>query len=95
MELTNTTFPVEWKVTANFPYDAVNHTFTEPLAPGKSIPGLSMSLVFHMSEEAYTRSIAYNGGLLLSNADNGTMLTYIPIIIGHVTSLGGDLSCCQ
>jgi hypothetical protein len=95
MEMTNATLPIEWIVTANYPYDPVNHTFTKPLAPGKSITGLSLEIRFIMDAEAWQRTVVYNGGLRLTEASNGTLLTFLPIQIIHGSAgSGGSFECC-
>ncbi|MEM3040275.1 MAG: hypothetical protein QXO54_05670, partial [Candidatus Methanomethylicaceae archaeon] len=40
LDLLNVTFPVEWEVRADWPYDPATHTFTKPLPPGQRIPSL-------------------------------------------------------
>ena len=95
MEMTNATLPIEWIVTANYPYDKVNHTFTKPLTPGKSITGLSLEIRFIMDAEAWQRDVIYNGGLRLTEASNGTLLTFLPIQIIHGSAgSGGSFECC-
>jgi len=95
MEVVNASFPVELIVTANYPYDEATATFTKPLKPGASIPGLSLEVRFLISDEAWNNPVVYNGGLRLTDAVNGTLLTFIPIQLVHGQSSSGvDYSCC-
>lgn len=102
LELVNCSIPVEWKVNANYPYDPETHTFTKPLSPGSSIPNLGIDWIFRIPKDdpsyVYTASgavIIYNGGLRVTDADTGELLTFIPITIGRGTSNLGSASCCS
>ncbi len=101
MELVDCILPVAWEVSANYPYDPQTHTFTKPLSPGNSIPNLGIDWIFDLpsreSAMADGDGIVYNGGLLLSNADTGQRLTFIPIRIGYggVENFAGGYSCCS
>jgi hypothetical protein len=100
MELTDCTIPVDWEVSANFPYDPETNTFTSPLTPGNSVQNLGIDWVFTLPprEEAMADGdgLVYDGGLLLTNADTGERLTFIPIRIGYggVENFEGGYSCC-
>lgn len=83
MELVNLSIPVRWEVNCNHPYDEVNHTFTEPLGVGKSILNLGIDWIFEIPRDKLHDNIIYNGGLKLTNADTGALLTFIPIVIGN------------
>jgi hypothetical protein len=80
MDLVNAKEPVKWEVNANFPYDPETHTFTRPLAPGASIPNLAIDWKFHIPRG---RRLVYEGGLKLTDADSGELMTFIPIKIGN------------
>jgi hypothetical protein len=101
LELMNCSLPVKWLVTSAWPYDPATHTFTKPLPPGGSITGLSMNLwfTFPTDDPSYIHNtdgvIVYNGGLRVTDANSGELLTFIPITIGRgTTSVGGD-NCCS
>lgn len=80
MEMVNTsTVHARVHVNANFGYDEATHTFTEPLMPGKSIPGLGMSWFFDFPPEKRYDPVVYDGGLRFTNADTGELLTFLPI----------------
>ncbi|MBC7113493.1 MAG: hypothetical protein H5T34_05720 [Candidatus Methanomethyliales bacterium] len=96
LDLVNTTFPVEWEVKANWPYDSVTHTFTKPLPPGQRIPNLSIDWVFRIPAYYMDEKVIYEGGLLVFDADSGQPLTFIPIMIvrgGTIAPQGGAGSC--
>ena len=101
MELIDCTIPVTWEVSANFPYDPLTKTFTNPLLPGTSIPNLGIDWIFNLPERSVAMAdgdgLVYNGGLLLSNADTGERLTFIPIRIGYggAENFSGGYSCCD
>jgi len=80
MDLVNTRAPVKWEVNANFPYDPRTHTFTQPLAPGESIPNLGIDWKFRIPRGS---RLVYQGGLKLTDADTGELLTFIPIRLGR------------
>lgn len=99
MDLVNCSIPVAWEVSANFPYDAETRIFTEPLMPGSSIQNLGIDWIFDVPsrEEAFRKDndgLVYNGGLKLSNADTGEVLTLLPIKIGYGQESFGGASCC-
>ncbi len=79
MEMVNTTIPVQWNVKAGLGYDPASHTFSEPLMPGKSVPGLSASWYFSFPPEKLHDPVVYDGGLRFSDADTGETLTFLPI----------------
>jgi hypothetical protein len=79
MEMVNSTIPVQWNVKAGLGYDPASHTFTEPLMPGKSVPGLSASWYFSFPPEKLHDPVVYDGGLRFSDADTGEILTFLPI----------------
>lgn len=85
MELARVGIPVKWEVNANFPYDQRTHTFLQPLAPGASIRNLGIDWTFQIPPAALQgpARMLYEGGLRLSDADTGEMLTFIPIRIGR------------
>lgn len=85
MELVRVGIPVKWEVNANFPYDQRSHTFLRPLAPGASIPNLGIDWTFQIPPDALEGPprMVYEGGLKLTDADTGKMLTFIPIKIGR------------
>lgn len=100
MELVNCSIPVEWEVSANFPYDPQTRTFTQMLPPGSSIQNLGIDWIFHLPsrETAFEdgkMGLVYNGGLMLSNADTGEKLTFLPIKIGYGQESFGGSSCCS
>lgn len=98
MELVNATLPIHWKVNANFPYDPQTRTFLQPLMPGASIPNLAIDWMFEIPRDGGSElpcggRMAYSGGLKLSDADSGELLTFIPITIGRgVCALHGRRS---
>ena len=90
MELASLTIPVAWEVNANLGYDHETHTFTEPLPPGESVPNLAIDWIFRIPREFLAERrlppggrTVYSGGLKLTDADSGELLTYIPIRIGR------------
>ncbi len=96
MELINLTIPVRWEVQCDMGYDPETHTFTEYIKPGGSVPNLGIDWYFYIPDYYMDEQIVYQGGLLLSNADTGQGLTFIPITIGRGTpaySNGGG--CCS
>jgi hypothetical protein len=96
MELINLTVPVRWEVQGNMAYDPENHTFAELIMPGGSVQNLGIDWYFYIPAYYMDEQIVYMGGLLLSNADTGQGLTFIPITIGRGTpvySSGGG--CCS
>ncbi len=96
MELINLTIPVRWEVQGNLGYDPETHTFAEPIMPGGSVQNLGIDWYFYIPGYYMDEQIVYMGGLLLSNADTGEGLTFIPITIGRGTpvySSGGG--CCS
>lgn len=96
MELINLTVPVRWEVQCNMGYDPVEHAFTEPIMPGGSVQNLGIDWYFYIPDYYMDEEIIYMGGLLLSDADTGKGLTFIPITIGRGTpvySSGGG--CCS
>jgi len=100
LELVNCSLPVEWSVNANWPYDPVTHTFTKPLPPGSSIPNLGIDWIFTIPKDdpSYLHNdegiIVYHGGLRVTDANTGELLTFIPITIGRGTTSVGGASCC-
>ena len=75
---------------ANLGYDHETHTFTELLPPGESVPNLAIDWIFKIPPELLAERrlppgglTVYSGGLKLTNADSGELLTYIPIKIGR------------
>ena len=94
LELVNCSIPVRWEVGAGLPYDPETRTFTEPLMPGKSISNLGIDWIFEIPPNYMYEAVIYKGGLQIIDADNGQVLTFIPIEIvrGGVSSGGG--SCC-
>jgi hypothetical protein len=94
MDLVNATIPIRWEVSANLPYDPETRTFTEPLPPGKSIANLGIDWFFQIPEDRRYDPVIYDGGLKLSDADTGEMLTFLPIRVinggGMTTASGGD-----
>jgi hypothetical protein len=100
MDLVNCSLSVKWEVNANFAYNPDTHTFTEPLMPGKSIPNLGLDWIFEIpsydsTTEKGNNGLVYDGGLLLSNADTGEQLTFIPIKIGYGQESFGSAGCCD
>jgi hypothetical protein len=96
LELTNTTFPVQWEVSANLPYDEETHTFTELLYPGQSIKNLGIDWYFRIPAYYMDEKIIYQGGLKVIDANTKQVLTFIPIIIGHGQEIvGGVADCCS
>jgi hypothetical protein len=100
MDLINCSIPVAWEVSANFPYDAETRTFTQPLMPGSSIQNLGIDWIFDIPsrDEVFRKGndgLVFNGGLLLSNADTGEILTLLPIKIGYGQESFGGASCCD
>lgn len=79
MEMVNSTIPVQWNVKAGLGYDPESHTFSEPLMPGKSVPGLSASWYFRFPQDTFHDTVVYDGGLRFSDADTGEVLTFLPI----------------
>jgi len=96
MELTNLDFPVEWDINANHPYDPASRTFTEPLLPGQSIKNLGADWFFYIPAERLHDPVVYNGGLKLTDADTGELLTFLPIQIVNGKAAAGStpLECC-
>lgn len=97
LELVNCNIPVEWSVSANYPYDEKTHTFTKPLMPGKSIDGLVLDWTFEIPPYYMDEPIIYHGGLKITDADTGDLLTFIPIDIvrGGVGQSKGGAGCCS
>ncbi|MGC8936361.1 MAG: hypothetical protein ACP5KV_03225 [Candidatus Methanomethylicaceae archaeon] len=96
LSLVNVTFPVEWEVKANWPYDPTTCIFTKPLPPGQRIPDLSIDWIFKIPAYYMDERIIYDGGLVVYDADSGQSLTFIPIKIvrgGYTPSQGGSGSC--
>ncbi|MEM3882404.1 MAG: hypothetical protein QXO23_03375 [Candidatus Methanomethyliaceae archaeon] len=95
LDLLNVTFPVEWEVRADWPYDPATHTFTKPLPPGQRIPSLSIDWIFKIPAYYMDEQVIYDGGLLVFDADSGQPLTFIPIkfVRGEISSIGGTGSC--
>lgn len=96
MELVNCSIPVKWEVNANFEYNPDNHTFTQPLMPGQSIPNLGIDWIFQIPAYYMDERVIYDGGLMIKDANTGALLTFIPIKIvrgGGETS--GGASCCS
>jgi hypothetical protein len=96
LDLVNVTFPIEWEVKADWPYDPSTHTFTKPLPPGQRIPGLSVDWIFKIPAYYMDEQVIYDGGLLILDADSGQPLTFIPIKIvrgGTTVPQGGVGSC--
>lgn len=93
MEIVEGGVPVSWEVKADFPYDPKTHTFTAPLQPGQSIPSLAIDWLFQLpcancplearKSGKKCSEMIYNGGLKLTDADTGELLTFIPIRIGR------------
>lgn len=90
MELVDGGIPVTWEVKADMKYDPRTHTFLEPLAPGRSIPSLAIDWNFHLQcgncplkARKKCGPTIYDGGLKLTDADTGEMLTFVPIKIGR------------
>jgi hypothetical protein len=94
MELVNSTIPIRWEVSANLAYDPDTRTFIEPLQPGESIKNLGIDWFFLIPDERLHDAIVYEGGLLLSDADTGEMLTFLPITVvnrgGTFNVTGGE-----
>lgn len=102
LELLDCGIPVKWNVKSGIPYDKETHTFTAPLAPGKSIPGLSIEWIFSIPGDDPSfivkpngAVVVYHGGLRVTDADTGETLTFIPITIGRGTTTVGVESCCS
>lgn len=96
LELTNTTFPIEWSVNANLPYDEETHTFTQYLYPGGSIKNLGIDWYFRIPAYYMDEEVIYQGALKIIDADTKKTLTQIPIIIGHGQEIiGGVADCCS
>jgi len=81
MELANVTIPVQWEVHAGVPYDHETKTFTKPLPPKGSIPQLGIDWIFYFSEEVRERTVWYDGGLKIVDAETGETLLFQPIKI--------------
>ncbi|HUU75983.1 MAG TPA: hypothetical protein VMW63_07810 [Methanoregulaceae archaeon] len=94
MELVNASIPVRWEVSANLPFDPDTRTFIEPLPPRESIRNLGIDWFFLIPEDRLYDDIVYEGGLLLSDADTGETLTFLPITVmngaGMINGSGGD-----
>ncbi len=96
LELANTTFPVEWSVNSNLPYNETTHTFTGLLYPGQSIKNLGIDWYFRIPDYYMDEQIIYQGGLRIIDADTKQVLTFIPIIIGRGQEIvGGVADCCS
>lgn len=96
LELINLTVPVRWEVQADMAYAPESHTFTELLMPGGSIQNLGIDWFFYIPDYYMDEQVVYMGGLLISDADTGQGLTFIPITIGRgqpTFSDGGG--CCS
>lgn len=94
MEIVNASLPIRWEVSADLAYDPDTRTFIEPLPPNESIRNLGIDWFFEIPEDRLYEDIVYDGGLLLSDADTGEMLTFLPIKVinggGIVNGTGGD-----
>jgi hypothetical protein len=100
MELVNSTTPIRWEVNANLAYDPATRTFTEPLPPGKSIPNLGLDWFFDVPDSFSDgvddgTTLIYDGGLALSDADTGELLTFLPITIGRGLDAQGGAAACH
>lgn len=96
LDLVNITFPIEWEVKADWPYDPATHTFTKPLLPGQKISGLSIDWTFKIPAYYMDEAVIYDGGLLIFDADSNQPLTFIPIKIvrgANIPTQGGVGSC--
>jgi len=79
MRLENTTFPVEWHVSAGIPWDPESRTFSKAIQPGERVPELAIDWMFNFPVEVRDKPVWYQGGLSVFDVDSGEVLTFIPI----------------